>query len=1014
MIILGAGSPFRGQTHSVLQSATGRSRVLDWLLRSTALASSEVTFISGYQAADVRSHYPDLNYIYNADWEHSGAAASLFCADLSGGNELLVSYSDVLYRQSSVQALLDADGDVTILVDTHWRQRFENRSEEDLARCEKVNLNAQHPHGVTRLGRDVPSALADAEFVGLVRLSPAVTAWLDRQGSSLPASVRNGNLSQLLEVLRMTGFVTTAVDVRGDWAELNEPADLTHFVLGTKAQTLHRLRPLVQHSRIEDQYSFTLAQWQDTPAEILSGIESVLGPVSLVVRSSALSEDGFGSANAGLYDSVLGVDGTARPDISQAIEQVVRSYPDAHPDHQVLVQPMVSDVVASGVAFTCTLDYGGPYYVINYEETASTESITSGSSRDHQTLLVRHDLDFDSTRLTEPARSLVPALREIEHWLDHDALDIEFAVSRGGTVHILQVRPIAVSHEPVDKSAVRRAVTQAQKAFEHQQVPSPNVVGQRALFGVMPDWNPAEIIGTTPGRMAISLYRYLIMDDIWATQRAEYGYRDVRPQPLLTEFSGHPYVDIRASFNSLVPASVPDELAGRLVDFYLDWLARHPELHDKVEFDVVPTCDSLDFARWEHRLSDVGGFSPDDIQLLRTGLQAITRQAIKRTPGDWATIRAAENRFAALASAPLPRHERATRLLEEARRYGTLPFAHLARSAFVAVTLLRSARDTGVIDTSAYDAFMNSVQTVSHQFTAHAAAVRAGTLDEQEFIQRYGHLRPGTYDITAPSYAEDPERYIRPILQRTVEPKPESTDALTRWQSALPGMSQALNEQGVEVTPEALDRFLRTAIEGREYAKFVFTRHLSAALDDLAEFAAERGVSREVLAEVALAQVQPLHPLESDDSYAERMHAAAEQGRTARALARCIELPALICDTGDFEYFYYAASHPNFVGSGRVVANCVDLEQAADPDGPDLHGKIALIPQADPGYDWLFGQGIAGLVTLYGGANSHMAIRAAEFGLPAAIGVGETRFAQWRRADILELDAGNRRVQVVQ
>ena len=72
-----------------------------------------------------------------------------------------------------------------------------------------------------------------------------------------------------------------------------------------------------------------------------------------------------------------------------------------------------------------------------------------------------------------------------------------------------------------------------------------------------------------------------------------------------------------------------------------------------------------------------------------------------------------------------------------------------------------------------------------------------------------------------------------------------------------------------------------------------------------------------------------------------------------------------------------------------------------------------MIPQADPGYDWLFGQDIAGLITKYGGANSHMAIRSAEFGLPAAIGVGETLYASFTGAQVLELDAGNRRIQVI-
>jgi glutamine kinase len=76
--------------------------------------------------------------------------------------------------------------------------------------------------------------------------------------------------------------------------------------------------------------------------------------------------------------------------------------------------------------------------------------------------------------------------------------------------------------------------------------------------------------------------------------------------------------------------------------------------------------------------------------------------------------------------------------------------------------------------------------------------------------------------------------------------------------------------------------------------------------------------------------------------------------------------------------------------------------------GQDVSGKIVLVPQADPGYDWLFGRGIVGLVTMYGGANSHMSIRAIEMGLPAAIGVGQKLYERLARMKRIQLDCANR------
>ena len=74
---------------------------------------------------------------------------------------------------------------------------------------------------------------------------------------------------------------------------------------------------------------------------------------------------------------------------------------------------------------------------------------------------------------------------------------------------------------------------------------------------------------------------------------------------------------------------------------------------------------------------------------------------------------------------------------------------------------------------------------------------------------------------------------------------------------------------------------------------------------------------------------------------------------------------------------------------------------------------LLLIANVDPGYDWVFTHNIAGLVTIFGGVNSHMAIRAGELGIPAVIGVGETAFTQWSQAQVLEIDCANRRVVII-
>ena len=103
---------------------------------------------------------------------------------------------------------------------------------------------------------------------------------------------------------------------------------------------------------------------------------------------------------------------------------------------------------------------------------------------------------------------------------------------------------------------------------------------------------------------------------------------------------------------------------------------------------------------------------------------------------------------------------------------------------------------------------------------------------------------------------------------------------------------------------------------------------------------------------------------------------------------------------------------PNFVTHKSVRAPVVTLSASSSPERP-VEGRIVVVPNADPGFDWLFSRRIAGLVTMYGGRNSHMAIRTAELGLPAAIGVGELRFEKLARAEVIEMDCASQVIRVV-
>ena len=782
-------------------------------------------------------------------------------------------------------------------------------------------------------------------------------------------------------------------------------------MLGTKAESLERLKPLVRIGYIGNQVSFTHEQWDKDRAGVIKLVQEVFQDTNLILRSSALSEDSWTKSSAGVHKSIFNVPSNTFQELAASADEVIESYGNLMPENQILVQEMLKDVTMSGVIMTRTPSFRSPYYVINFDNsTTRTDTVTSGIGKTLRTVFLHRDAPLLS-ELPRELKHLMEAVQELEELVGHDSLDIEFAFTRDGCAHILQVRPMVIAHqEPsIDDVTIADAIQRSIACFRDLQKPSPFLAGKSSLFSVMSDWNPAEMIGTKPKPLAFSLYRYLITDEVWALQRAEYGYRDVRPCNLMVDFLGHPYIDLRVDFNSFIPAILPDDFASRLVDHYLEYLARHPELHDKVEFDILFACITFDFEQRVERLRS-SGFSDQDIDLLRESLLDITRNGISRCARDVSALDTIKGRFESIQSANLPPLERAHLWLEDARRLGVPCFAHLARGAFVAMSLLRSLGAVGCLAETQSEAFLASLHTVPSAMQNAARLVAKEKMNWKEFVEKYGHLRPGTYDITSPCYASAPEEYLRPIIQAVPTKDEQGTDF--QWdERTRQAITEQLGRLGLGVEVEAFECFLRQSIEGREFAKFIFTRNLSAALEALAEFGATIGISREEIAHTRIQDLMELRAAKTEN-VASILRSTVKAGREAFHITQSVCLPSQIFSETDFVCFEQRRAEPNYVTRKKVRAKVVSLHSQSLPQ-VDLSGKIVLVQNADPGYDWLFSRNIAGLVTMYGGANSHMAIRAGEFQLPAAIGVGELLYENIIQAEMLELDCASRRIKVV-
>lgn len=772
---------------------------------------------------------------------------------------------------------------------------------------------------------------------------------------------------------------------------------------GTKAETLCAIQNKLTDAKVLPQISFSVKEWKEASDIYWPKCVEAWGDVTVIVRSSAINEDTKESSQAGKFESIANVCGEQV--FCEAVKAVISSFDDDNEDNQVLVQPMMKNILICGVAFTIDPNSLGNYYVINYDESGSTSSITSGSSHDSKLLYVFKGKEEGIK--PESIYKLCLTLKQLETLFEQDNLDVEFAVTTENELYIFQVRPLCVRGKSTDYEQQYNALKRIELKIKLASMPKPYLCGNRNIYGVMPDWNPAEMIGIKPKALAMSLYKEVITDSVWAYQRDNYGYRNLRSFPLMVDFGGLPYIDVRVSFNSFVPAQLDEEISDKLVNYYLERLAAEPSKHDKVEFDIVFSCYTLDLPERVQILKEYG-FSDNDIQKIVLALRNLTNNIINSETGlwrkDYQKIEILEERYQGILGSDMNEIEKIYWLLEDCKRYGTLPFAGLARGAFIAVQLLESMVRKDIISKEDYQDFMNDVNTVSsnmkHDFNS---------LSRKEFLKKYGHLRPGTYDINSMRYDEAPDLYFKWNKVQEPDDNDESVKRFSLSIEQMHRLKRMLNESGLNNDILGIMDFIKTVIEGREYGKFVFTRSISKVIQMIGDMGAGYGISRDECAYLDIQVVRNLYASTKDIK--EEFLKSIMEGRTEYELAKTLVLPPIIIDEEEIWKFYYPDTEPNYITMKKIEGNVIVLDD--NMEKVDLSDKIVMIVSADPGYDWIFSHRIKGFITMYGGANSHMAIRAGELEIPAVIGVGEKQYEKYQKADRLEIDALSKTVKII-
>src|SRR3989338_1785536 len=128
----------------------------------------EIIIVTGYKSQKIK--YKGVAYYHNQNYKSTNMIETLVCAEKELNTDLVVSYSDILYRGELLKAVTHNSGDIIVSADKDWRKYWMMRygtTETDLETL-PVSENGK----ISEIGKPVRSPKGiKYRYIGLLKFS---------------------------------------------------------------------------------------------------------------------------------------------------------------------------------------------------------------------------------------------------------------------------------------------------------------------------------------------------------------------------------------------------------------------------------------------------------------------------------------------------------------------------------------------------------------------------------------------------------------------------------------------------------------------------------------------------------------------------------------------------------------------------------------------------------------------------------------------------------------------------
>ena len=241
-IILAAGPssrlrPLTLETPKTLLEISGKTILQRIMDAQRACGIEEFAIVRGFKKELI--NLPNVTYYDNDNFWETNILYSLMLAEDFMDEGFIVSYCDILYTSDVVQKLLDSPHDISLVIDTAWRERYEGRTDHP---TDEAEIAVVENGLVKHLSKFYNPEIAYGESIGLKKFSAKGAGILKRNYHRLKnnkwtrytgrfhdaTKLEYAYLTDMILELLMRGYPIHSVDIQNNWVEMDTMQDFEY------------------------------------------------------------------------------------------------------------------------------------------------------------------------------------------------------------------------------------------------------------------------------------------------------------------------------------------------------------------------------------------------------------------------------------------------------------------------------------------------------------------------------------------------------------------------------------------------------------------------------------------------------------------------------------------------------------------------------------------------------------------------------------------------------------------